>query len=73
MAERMFPMMQEEPGKSSPPIPWSLAEEIYKVYQRVNNNDQTLERIAERGGFSYGEIRALMEKYERGRASESIR
>lgn len=43
-------------------IPWSLAEEAYAAYSRRYGTDQSLERIAERGGFSYSE----MDKFRRG-------
>ena len=32
-------------------VPWWLAEEAYKVYVSKFGNAQSLERIAERGGF----------------------
>ena len=44
----------------APTIPWSLAEEIYKVYVELFGDSQSLEEIARRGGFAYGEIYELM-------------
>lgn len=49
-AERQFPM------QDGPPIPWSLAERIYEVYREMYGNDQSLERLAQRGGFGWCEI-----------------
>ena len=49
-AERKFPMMD------GPPIPWQLAEVIYSGYSALYGTDQSLDRIAERGGFGWGEI-----------------
>jgi hypothetical protein len=36
-------------------IPWELAEILYPAY----GHSQTLERLSERGGFSWGELGAL--------------
>jgi hypothetical protein len=41
-------------------IPWAIAEQAYKEYKRRGHGDQSLERVAERGGFSPEEIDALM-------------
>lgn len=48
--EKSFPM------QGGPPIPWSLAELLYVGYVALFGKDQTLERLAERGGFGWGEI-----------------
>lgn len=49
--DRMFPMQE------GPAIPWKLAEQIYAGYVALNGSgSQTLERIAERGGFGWGEV-----------------
>lgn len=45
-----FPMM------NGPNIGWDVAEMIYRRYCRLYGTDQTLERIAERGGFSWTEV-----------------
>lgn len=56
-SEKLFPI-QRRPLRHSdrPPhpvcIPWSVAELAYSVY----GHSQTLERIAERGGFGAGEM-----------------
>jgi hypothetical protein len=41
-------------------IPWWLAEEAYKVYVSKYGDVQSLERIAERGGFSREELLWLL-------------
>lgn len=46
---RMFNMMH------GPKIPWHIAEFIYAGYS-VRSRDQSLERIHERGGFSWAEV-----------------
>lgn len=44
-------------------IPWWLAEEAYKKYVKLFGTDlQTLERIAERGGFGPYELIKLLRK-----------
>lgn len=37
-------------------IPWWLAEEAYAYYHATYGNQQTLERLAERGGFGREEL-----------------
>lgn len=37
-------------------IPWALAEEAYAVYAKRYGTDQSLERLAERGGFGTDEL-----------------
>ena len=37
-------------------IPWWLAEEAYKVYSAKYGTQQSLERLAERGGFGREEL-----------------
>lgn len=61
MSEREFPM------QDGPPIPWSLAEEIYRVYSNLYGNEQSLERLAERGGFGWDEITHMTKTYKRRR------
>lgn len=51
--ERQFPM------QNGPPIPWSLAEILYVGYSAQFENGQSLERLAERGGFGWGEIEEM--------------
>jgi hypothetical protein len=41
-------------------IPWWLAEEAYKVYSRREGAGQSLERLAERGGFGREELLNLL-------------
>lgn len=37
-------------------IPWSLAERAYVDYSRRYGTDQSLERLAQRGGFGLKEL-----------------
>lgn len=52
-----FPVLRDEPSEDAPShIPWGMAEEAYAVYSRRYGSEQSLERIAERGGFGPGEL-----------------
>lgn len=57
---RRFPLLlsyrQQRAGEAES-IPWALAEEAYVVYcKRYGGSGQSLERVAERGGFGPGEM-----------------
>lgn len=41
-------------------IPWWLAEEAYRYYSKLYGNSQSLERLAERGGFGREELLWLL-------------
>ena len=44
-------------------IPWWLAKEAYQHYQhKYGGNAQSLEKLAERGGFGRGELLALLRR-----------
>jgi hypothetical protein len=64
-AERTFPIQMVHGGYSSVRIPWSVAERAYAAYLarfyggRADAGAQTLERLAERGGFGPGEMDML--------------
>lgn len=58
---RRFPVQDKGPIT----VPWEWAEEVYKEYS-AQFTGQTLERIAERGGFSASEmIRFLVLRIKR--------
>ena len=46
-------------------IPWSVAEQAYARYSQLYGRDQTLERLAERGGFGLAELGFLLRGYGR--------
>ncbi len=55
--ENMFPIQGSLQKNYLPShVPWWLAEEAYLEYSRLYGKDQTLERLAERGGFSRNEL-----------------
>lgn len=58
--ERPFPM------ERGPSIPWKLAEAIYAGYAAQYGTSQSLDRLAERGGFGWPEVEIIY-KDVRGR------
>jgi len=40
-------------------VPWCEAERAYAIYQKMFGNEQTLERLAQRGGFGEQEFACL--------------
>lgn len=60
--ERRFPMQR------GPSIPWSMAEIIYAGYTADYGTQQSLERLAQRGGFSWAEVEVIY-KSHRARAA----
>ena len=66
MSERFFPMLD------GPPLPWPIAAAVWQyLYAALGHGNQSLERVGERGGFSYGEIeffaKELQERQKQGR------
>lgn len=68
---RPFPIQRGQPyrdetGKLVYParstIPWWLAEEAYKHYSKMFGTEQSLERLAQRGGFGRFELLVLLRK-----------
>lgn len=60
--ERAFPIIQRPRPQAGDPVsvPWSLAEQAYEVYSHCYGTEQSLERLAERGGFGVIEIRVFL-------------
>lgn len=57
MTDKLFPIQSQRGAKPHPlQIPWSIAELAYSVYSGEYGRSQTLERLAERGGFGPGEM-----------------
>lgn len=56
---RMFPILADH-GRNTKPaptsIPWSVADKAYHVYRSRYGSGQSLERLAERGGFGANEM-----------------
>lgn len=56
---RVFPIIADLGGKvKAHPlrVPWSVAEKAFSVYSGLYGNEQSLDRLAERGGFHAGEM-----------------
>ena len=66
MSEKNFPIQAEflPAGKklAATEIPWWLAEIAYERYVELYGNQQSLERLAERGGFGRKELLVLLRK-----------
>lgn len=63
MSDKRFPVLRPGPlGRLKPrTIPWRMAELVYEEYSRKYGTSQSLERIAERGGFGDEEILDFLE------------
>jgi hypothetical protein len=64
---RPFPIMMDmvcygEPPKHRCTIPWWLAEEAYKYYVEKFGSSQSLQQLADRGGFGRNELLMLLRK-----------
>lgn len=53
---RMFPLQSSRGGYGPPSIPWEIADKAFMRYSARYGKDQSLERIAERGGFGWCEM-----------------
>lgn len=71
MPDKMFPILASRKEKPSPrSIPWSIAELAYSVYvASYGGSGQSLERVAERGGFYSDEMDLFLPDW-RERCSE---
>lgn len=65
--KRQFPM------QGGPSIPWPLAELLYAGYAAEHGTQQSLERLAQRGGFGWGEIAYMWENGKRFRVAIAAR
>jgi hypothetical protein len=60
-SERAFPLQYQRDHAPHPStIPWSVAELAYSVYAGRYGTGQSLERLAQRGGFGPGEMDLLL-------------
>lgn len=61
---RMFPLQTSRRAPPGPrQIPWSVAEIAYGAYSREHGTGQSLEQLAERGGFGWCEMDDLYPKW----------
>ena len=59
---RQFPIQANSIEEPTSKIPWWLAEIAYEYYASQFGRNQTLERLAERGGFGREELVGLIRK-----------
>lgn len=59
MSNRMMPM------QDGPPIDWATAEKVYAAYAMLYGGSQSIERIAERGGFGWSEVAGMFDTVRR--------
>jgi hypothetical protein len=70
---RTFPIQTQRGAKPHPLlIPWSVAELAYSVYAGRYGRDQSLKRLAERGGFGPNEMDMFLPDW-RARCDEIVR
>ena len=63
---RTFPIQSQRGAHPHPVrIPWSVAELAYSVYSARFGRDQTLERLAQRGGFAPGEMDMFLPEWRK--------
>ena len=70
MSDKMFPIQgQGRKAGTRWYVSWKMAEEAYEVYKFHYGSDQSLERLAKRGGFGLLELQWLLEGkiYEQAR------
>jgi hypothetical protein len=63
--ERFFPIQGEfdranRVDRPSGSVPWGIAEAAYVVYARRHGTSQSLQQLADRGGFSWSELVGLL-------------
>ena len=60
MLIKPFPIQGDHNGRKPSTIPWWLAQIAYEAYIKQYGDKQTLQRIAERGGFGRQELIELL-------------
>ena len=60
MTDKKFPLQAYTNMRQKVFVPWYVAEEAYKEYAEEYGARQSLERLAERGGFCAVEISGLL-------------
>lgn len=58
------------PIQDGPDIDWITAEKIYKMYSTLYGTSQSLERLAERGGFGWAEVKYITSEYKKKNKGE---
>ena len=60
MAERRFPIQGRGAYRGQRSVPWWVGEMAWRSYARAGHGQQSVERIAERGGFDWAELGELL-------------
>ena len=68
----MEELLKRFPMQDGPDIDWITAEKIYKIYSELYGTDQSLERLAERGGFGWSEVTFLVEHLKKRRRKDKL-
>jgi hypothetical protein len=58
-----MPRSARFPMQDGPDVDWTTAEEIYKMYSYLFGTEQSLDRLAERGGFGWEEVSIIVKRY----------
>lgn len=66
-------IMKRFPMQDGPDIDWTTAEKIYEIYSGLYGTGQSLERLAERGGFGWEEVALLVKERKIRRQKNMIR
>lgn len=56
MTRTVFPVMRDANPTARLLVPWGVGVEAWTAYAKKYNDDQSAERIAERGGFGEAEV-----------------
>jgi len=59
VAEKAAACAKPFPMQGGPSIPWDLAENIYAAYAALFGTAQSIERMAQRGGFGWAEVETI--------------
>ena len=67
--ERMFPIQGETDRntgikRKAGQVPWGIAQLAYNHYSKLYGTSQSLERLAERGGFGWSELYNFLKEVE---------
>jgi hypothetical protein len=65
MSSRMFPIQGHDKIPAGQ-VPWYVAEKAYEYYSQLYGNDQSLERLSQRGGFGWDELVSLLRRERPG-------
>ena len=65
MDSKLYPLIPDTSAPGPCSIPWSIAEKAYGAYRQKFGSSQSLERLAKRGGFYWGEMDELYPQWRK--------